>query len=60
MTNDIEILFIFETNNVEQVELCVKALMKQSQYRKYKEIHNEINKNKIGGKKILLIHNYIY
>lgn len=39
MANNIEILFIFETNNVEQVEICIKALMKQSQYRKYKEIY---------------------
>lgn len=38
MANDIEILFQYETNNVEQVESCVKAMMKKSQYRKYKEV----------------------
>ena len=39
MANDIEILFQYETDNVEQVELCVKAMMKKSQYRKYKEVY---------------------
>jgi hypothetical protein len=39
MANDIEVLFVFETDNVEQVESCVKVLMKKSQYRKYKEVY---------------------
>lgn len=39
MANNIEVIYIFETDNIEQVELCVKALMKKSQYRKYKEVY---------------------
>jgi len=39
MANDLEILFQYETENIDQVESCVKALMKKAQYRKYKEIY---------------------
>ena len=39
MANDIEILFQYETDNIDQVELCVKAYMKKAQYRKYKEVY---------------------
>ena len=39
MANDLEILFQYETDNIEQVELCIKAYMKKAQYRKYKEIY---------------------
>jgi len=39
MANDLEVLFQYETDNIDQVELCIKALMKKSQYRKYKEIY---------------------
>ena len=39
MANDIDILFQYETDNIDQVESCVKALMKKSQYRKYKEVY---------------------
>ena len=39
MANDIEILFQYETDNVKQVESSVKAMMKNSQYRKYKEVY---------------------
>lgn len=39
MANDIEVLFQYETDNIEQVESCVKVLMKKSQYRKYKEVY---------------------
>jgi len=39
MANDIEVLFQYETDNIDQVESCVKALMKKSQYRKYKEVY---------------------
>jgi len=38
LANDIEPVFQFETDNIEQVEMCVKAKMKKSQYRKYKEV----------------------
>lgn len=44
MANDIEVLFKYETDNVEQVEACVKVLMKKFQYRKYKEVY-QINLN---------------
>lgn len=37
--NDLEVLFQYETDNIDQVELCVKAYMKKAQYRKYKEIY---------------------
>ena len=36
---DLEVLFQYETDNIDQVESCVKALMKKAQYRKYKEIY---------------------
>ena len=39
MANDLEILFQYETENIDQVESCVKSLMKKAQYRKYKEIY---------------------
>jgi hypothetical protein len=39
LANDLEILFEYETENIDQVESCVKALLKQGQYRKYKEIY---------------------
>jgi phage anti-repressor protein len=39
LANDLEVLFQYETENVEQVEACVKSYMKKSQYRKYKEIY---------------------
>jgi len=39
MANDLEVLFQYETDNIDQVELCIKAYMKKAQYRKYKEIY---------------------
>ena len=39
MANDIKILFEYETENIKQVESCIKILMKHAQYRKYKEIY---------------------
>ncbi len=39
MANDLEVLFQYETDNIDQVELCAKALMKKAQYRKYKEVY---------------------
>ena len=39
MANDLEILFQYETDNIDQVEKCVKVFMKKAQYRKYKEIY---------------------
>ena len=39
LANDLEVLFHYETENIDQVEFCVKALMKNAQYRKYKEVY---------------------
>ena len=39
LANDLEVLFQYETDNIDQVELCIKAYMKKAQYRKYKEIY---------------------
>ena len=37
--NDLDIIFQYETENIDQVESCIKSYMKQAQYRKYKEIY---------------------
>jgi len=37
--NDLDIIFQYETDNIYQVENCVKSYMKQAQYTKYKEIY---------------------
>ena len=37
--DDLEIVYVFETNNIDQVEKCLKAVLKEKQYRKYKEIY---------------------
>ena len=39
MANDLEVLFQYETENIDQVESCIKVQMKKAQYRKYKEIY---------------------
>lgn len=39
MANNIEVLFTYETDNIDQLESCVKSLMKKVQYRKYKEVY---------------------
>ena len=39
LANDLEVLFQFETENIDQIESCIKAYMKKAQYRKYKEIY---------------------
>jgi len=39
MANDLEVLFQYETENIDQVEKCVKVFMKKAQYRKYKEVY---------------------
>lgn len=40
LANDIQVLFQYETENVDQVESCVKSMIKTTKYRKYKEIYN--------------------
>ena len=37
--DDIEILLLYETDNIVQVENCVKNALKSKQYRKRKEIY---------------------
>jgi len=37
--NDIEPLFILEVNDIDKVEKCIKNLLTDYQYRKYKEIY---------------------
>ena len=39
MANDIEIIFQLETDNIDQVEMCLKAKLKPTIYRSYKEIY---------------------
>lgn len=39
LANDLSIILIHETENVKQVESCIKNFMKEAQYRKYKEIY---------------------
>lgn len=39
LANDLEVLFQYETENIDQVESCIKAQMKKAQYRKYKEVY---------------------
>ena len=39
LANDLEVIFQYETENIDQVEKCIKSLMKKAQYRKYKEIY---------------------
>lgn len=42
LANDLEIIMTYEADNIEQLESCIKAMMKKAQYRKYKEIY-EVN-----------------
>lgn len=44
LANDIKILYQYETDNIDQVESCVKAHLKTAQYRKYKEVY-QVNLN---------------
>jgi len=40
--DDIIPIYIYETDNIDAVEKCVKAFIKEYQYRKYKEVY-EVN-----------------
>ena len=42
--DDMEIVFIYETKNIEEVENCLKAILKSKQYRKRKEFY-QIDEN---------------
>ena len=37
--NEIEILFMLQVKDIDKVELCIKNLIKEFQYRKYKEVY---------------------
>ena len=37
--NDMRPIFIYEVNDIDNIEACVKRNMKEYQYRKYKEIY---------------------
>jgi predicted GIY-YIG superfamily endonuclease len=37
--DDIIPIYIYESNDIDAVEKCIKAFMKQYQYRKYKEVY---------------------
>jgi hypothetical protein len=39
LTNDINILYYFETDDMHRVEQCLKTFIKVYQYRKYKEVY---------------------
>ena len=39
LANDLEIIMTYEADNIEQLESCVKIMMKKAQFRKYKEIY---------------------
>ena len=39
LSHDIEVLFYYESKNIIKIEKCIKLLMKDYQYRKYKEVY---------------------
>ena len=39
LANDLELILIHEADNIVELEKCIKMMMKQSQYRKYKEVY---------------------
>jgi predicted GIY-YIG superfamily endonuclease len=39
LSHDIEVLFYYEAENIIKIEKCIKLLMKEYQYRKYKEVY---------------------
>jgi predicted GIY-YIG superfamily endonuclease len=39
LSHDIEVLFYYESENIIKIESCIKLLMKEYQYRKYKEVY---------------------
>ena len=39
LSHDIEVLFYYESKNITKIEKCIKLLMKDYQYRKYKEVY---------------------
>ena len=39
LAHDIDVLFYYESDNIIKIEKCIKLLMKDYQYRKYKEVY---------------------
>ena len=39
LSHNLDVLFYYESDNIVQIENCIKALMKPYQYRKYKEVY---------------------
>jgi len=39
LSNDINILYYFETDDINRIEKCLKTFIKPYQYRKYKEVY---------------------
>lgn len=39
LANDIELILIYEADNIKELESCAKIMMKKAQYRKYKEVY---------------------
>ena len=39
LLHDIDIFFYYESDNIIEIESCIKVLMKKYQYRKYKEVY---------------------
>ena len=40
LANDIDVLYLYETNDVVKVEKCVKMWLQDHRYRKYKEVYD--------------------
>jgi hypothetical protein len=39
MADSVDVVYIYKTNCIEKVESCIKMMMKEHQYRKYKEVY---------------------
>ena len=39
LADDIDVLYYYKTKDIAAVENCVKAMLKEKQYRKYKEVY---------------------
>jgi phage anti-repressor protein len=37
--NQLEVVYVYKTENAKEVERCLKSLLKRAQYRKYKEVY---------------------
>ena len=40
--DDIIPLYVYETDNIDNIEKCVKTYAKEYQYRKYKEVYKYV------------------